>query len=166
MVALPFKHRLDGIARRQVCVFWHHKATICGIYDTRRSSIWRNSCICPSTSRSAHPARGHGCRPACLGRRGGRRIFEAGGCAAEAAVAVAASLAVVYPHMNSMGGDSFWLIAQAGQAPVAVDGCGRAAHGADLDLYKGHQALSCREPAPFGRTGVPVSCWLKTVGMR
>ena len=36
-----------------------------------------------------------------------------GGNAVEAMLAMAATIAVVYPHMNSLGGDGFWLIADA-----------------------------------------------------
>ena len=44
-----------------------------------------------------------------LAARAGADILADGGTAIEAAVATAAALAVVYPHMNSIGGDSFWL---------------------------------------------------------
>ena len=65
--------------------------------------------------------------PHFLAAQTGRQILEAGGTALEAAVATAASLAVVYPHMNAVGGDSFWLIKKKGCAPVGVLACGQAA---------------------------------------
>ena len=37
----------------------------------------------------------------------GRDVLAAGGSAIEAMVASAATIAVVYPHMNSIGGDGF-----------------------------------------------------------
>ena len=45
-----------------------------------------------------------------LAARTGLRILEEGGNAIEAMVAAAAAITVVYPHMNAMGGDNFWLI--------------------------------------------------------
>ncbi|MGR5063474.1 gamma-glutamyltransferase family protein [Photobacterium sp. DNB22_13_2] len=61
----------------------------------------------------------------------GQAVLEAGGTACEAMVAAAAAVAVYYPHMNGLGGDSFWLIAKANQAPIAIDGCGRSAMNID-----------------------------------
>ena len=40
----------------------------------------------------------------------GRSILAEGGNAVEAMVAMAATIAVVYPHMNHIGGDGFWLV--------------------------------------------------------
>ncbi len=37
-------------------------------------------------------------------------VLREGGSAIEAMVAAAATVAVVYPHMNGLGGDGFWLI--------------------------------------------------------
>ncbi|SQA97298.1 Putative gamma-glutamyltransferase ywrD [Cedecea neteri] len=37
-------------------------------------------------------------------------VLRHGGDAIEAMVAAAAAIAVVYPHMNGIGGDGFWLI--------------------------------------------------------
>ena len=45
-----------------------------------------------------------------LATKAGFDVLEAGGTAVEAMVAAAAQIAVVYPHMNSIGGDGFWLI--------------------------------------------------------
>ncbi|WP_163269526.1 gamma-glutamyltransferase family protein [Chelativorans alearense] len=70
----------------------------------------------------------------------GRDILESGGTAIEAMVAAAAAVAVVYPHMNGIGGDGFWIIQRAGEAPVGISGCGRAAELATADWYahRGH----------------------------
>ncbi len=58
----------------------------------------------------------------------GMQVLREGGSAVEAMVAAAATIAVVYPHMNSLGGDSFWLVDEPGLAePVAIDACGRSA---------------------------------------
>ena len=40
----------------------------------------------------------------------GRDVLVQGGNAIEAMVAMAATIPVVYPHMNAIGGDGFWLI--------------------------------------------------------
>jgi len=66
----------------------------------------------------------------------GQKILDAGGTASEAMVAAAAMITVQYPHMNSIGGDSFWLIAKKGQTPIAIDGCGAAAMNIDVDRYR------------------------------
>ena len=40
---------------------------------------------------------------------------------------MAATIAVVYPHMNAIGGDSFWIVKPAGKKPIGIDACGAAA---------------------------------------
>ncbi|MFW2354364.1 gamma-glutamyltransferase, partial [Hydrogenophaga sp.] len=45
-----------------------------------------------------------------LAAQAGRDVLRDGGNAVEAMVAAAAAIAVVYPHMNAIGGDGFWLI--------------------------------------------------------
>ena len=71
-----------------------------------------------------------------LASEAGLRVLREGGNAIEAMIAIAANLAVVYPHMNSIGGDGFWLISVDGKPPVAIDACGAAAKAATVDLYK------------------------------
>lgn len=71
-----------------------------------------------------------------LAAQAGADILRAGGSALEAAVAVAAALAVVYPHMNSIGGDSFWLVKRRHCKPVAVRACGQAASIASPSFYR------------------------------
>ncbi|WP_340680811.1 gamma-glutamyltransferase [Paraglaciecola sp.] len=74
----------------------------------------------------------------------GQNILENGGTAVEAMVAAAASISVVYPHMNSIGGDGFWLISEPGKTPVAIDACGSAAQQADLKYYSEFEAIPQR----------------------
>ncbi|CAH1659649.1 Oxamate amidohydrolase proenzyme [Hyphomicrobiales bacterium] len=71
-----------------------------------------------------------------LASEAGLRILRDGGNAVEAAVAMAATLAVVYPHMTGIGGDGFWIIVPPGGGPIAIDACGRAARAASIDLYR------------------------------
>lgn len=66
----------------------------------------------------------------------GQAILDAGGTASEAMVAAAAMVSVQYPHMNSIGGDGFWLICKAGEKPVAIDACGAAALNIDIESYR------------------------------
>lgn len=67
--------------------------------------------------------------------KAGVDVLEQGGTAIEAMVAAAAMIAVVYPHMNSIGGDGFWIIKKKGQAPVVIEACGQAAALASIDWY-------------------------------
>ena len=59
-----------------------------------------------------------------LASQAGLQILRDGGTAIEAAVACIACLAVLYPHMTGIGGDSFWLISQDESEPIAIDACG------------------------------------------
>jgi gamma-glutamyltranspeptidase/glutathione hydrolase len=73
-----------------------------------------------------------------LAAQAGAAVLRDGGNAVEAMVAAAAAIAVVYPHMNSIGGDGFWLIAEPGREPVAVRACGAAAGLATPAYYAAH----------------------------
>lgn len=72
----------------------------------------------------------------------GADVLASGGSAIEAMVAAAAAIAVVYPHMNSIGGDGFWLIHRKGEKPVAISACGQAAGLATPEFYAGHGHIS------------------------
>jgi gamma-glutamyltranspeptidase/glutathione hydrolase len=74
--------------------------------------------------------------PHALAAQSGARVLDEGGNAIEAALATAAMLTVVYPHMTGLGGDSFWLIAEPGHAPLTIDGAGRAGAGVSVSLYR------------------------------
>lgn len=65
----------------------------------------------------------------------GLKILEQGGCAVDAMIAAAAAITVLYPHMNSLAGDGFWIIHKPGEAPRAIDACGNAAQLASMDWY-------------------------------
>ena len=51
-----------------------------------------------------------------LASEAGQRVLADGGNAIEAIIAASAAIAVVYPHMNSLGGDNFFLIGDGGAA--------------------------------------------------
>lgn len=71
-------------------------------------------------------------------------VLRHGGDAIEAMVAAAATIAVVYPHMNGIGGDGFWLIVPPRGEPVAIDASGAAGSLASLDFYRGAKAIPHR----------------------
>lgn len=80
-----------------------------------------------------------------LATAAGAKILAQGGNAFDAAVAVSATLAVVYPHMTSVGGDSFWLTWQHEERKVqAYNGSGRTGHQVTRDLYAGRDAIPQR----------------------
>src|SRR5437016_13431467 len=66
----------------------------------------------------------------------GLAALRAGGNALDAAIAAAATIAVVYPHMNGVGGDNVWLIHDAGAGRLtALCGIGRSARAASIEWY-------------------------------
>ena len=73
--------------------------------------------------------------PHALAAQAAVAILREGGNAIEAMLAAASTIAVVYPHMNGIGGDGFWLVAHPDEAPVAIDASGPAAQGASIALY-------------------------------
>ncbi|MFT4267255.1 MAG: gamma-glutamyltransferase [Xenophilus sp.] len=81
-------------------------------------------------------SRGSAVAPHALAAQSALGVLREGGNAVEAMVAAAATIAVVYPHMNSIGGDGFWLIARAGEAPRGLEGCGAAAAAATIARYR------------------------------
>ena len=80
-----------------------------------------------------------------LASEAGRAVLEEGGNAIEAMVAMAATVAVVYPHANGIGGDGFWLVRTPDSRVHYVEACGPAGALATIARYK---ALECeRIPA-------------------
>lgn len=83
-----------------------------------------------------------------LASQAGLDVLRDGGNAIEAMIAAASTIAVVYPHMNGLGGDGFWLIGRPGEKVTAIQGCGRSAGLAERDWYKdqGHNEIPSRGP--------------------
>ncbi len=102
-----------------------------------------------------------------LASEAGVRVLRDGGNAIEAAVAMAANLAVVYPHMTSIGGDGFWLIAPKGGRPIAVDACGGAAKAATAEMYasQGHATIPQRGPLAANTVAGTLSGWAEALAI-
>jgi gamma-glutamyltranspeptidase/glutathione hydrolase len=80
-----------------------------------------------------------------LATAAGARVLAQGGNAFDAAVAVSACLAVVYPHMTGIGGDSFWLAYHAAEGKVrGYNASGRSGYSAKPELYAGLDAIPHR----------------------
>jgi gamma-glutamyltranspeptidase/glutathione hydrolase len=94
-----------------------------------------------------------------LASQAGLDILKDGGDAVAAAVAVAACLAVVYPHMTGIGGDGFWLIAEPDGRTWAIDACGRSGAQAQLPLYAGLTAIPWRGPLAANTVAGTISGW-------
>ncbi|WP_312758380.1 gamma-glutamyltransferase family protein [Pantoea brenneri] len=86
-------------------------------------------------------------------------VLRDGGSAIEAMVAAASTIAVVYPHMNGLGGDGFWLIMPPGGDPVAIDASGAAGSLAHFDFYGDHQQIPHRGPKAALTVAGTVSGW-------
>ncbi|MBI2469234.1 MAG: gamma-glutamyltransferase [Candidatus Rokubacteria bacterium] len=106
--------------------------------------------------------------PAARGRRGavasphplateaGLAVLRRGGTAVDAAVAAGATLAVVYPHMTGLGGDSFWLVWDArGGRLRGVQACGPAAGLATPALYRDRGLAEIPARGPLAALTVP-----------
>ena len=110
---------------------------------------------------TARARRGMVTSPHHLASEAGVRVLRDGGNAIEAATATIATLSVVYPHMNGIGGDGFWLIAAPGAAPVAVEACGPAAAAATPKVYADHglDAVPWRGPLAANTVAGTVGGW-------
>ncbi len=97
-----------------------------------------------------------------LAAQAGLRVLQGGGNAVEAMVAAAAAISVVYPHMNGIGGDGFWLIDAPGwDQPKAIMGVGRAAQAATREWYTGQRvdAIPGRGPLAANTVAGTISGW-------
>jgi oxamate amidohydrolase len=95
---------------------------------------------------SAGHRRGVAAAPHHAAAEAGRAVLAEGGNAIEAMVAMAATIAAVYPHMNHVGGDGFWLLRERNGRMRALMAAGRAADRARLDLYRDHETIPARGP--------------------
>jgi oxamate amidohydrolase len=96
---------------------------------------------------SAGHRRGVVCAPHFSAVEDGRAVLAEGGNALEAMVAMAATMAAVYPHMNHLGGDGFWLIREPSGRVRAFMAAGPAGHNARPELYReNHETIPPRGP--------------------
>lgn len=96
-----------------------------------------------------------------LASQAGYEVLRAGGNAVDAAVTMAAILAVVRPHMNSVGGDVFALFYDAESSSTqALNASGRAAAGATPQFFADQGITRMPGSGPLSVT-VPgaVSAW-------
>ena len=106
--------------------------------------------------------RGVVCAPHSAAVEDGRAIFAEGGNAIEAMLAMAASIAAVYPHMNHIGGDGFWLIREPSGRVRALMGTGRAGNKATAALYReaGYDEIPARGPLAALTVPGAVAAWM------
>src|SRR5688572_8168409 len=90
----------------------------------------------------------------------GRAVLAEGGNALEAMVAMAASIAVVYPHMNGIGGDGFWLVREPSGRIRALMAGGRAGSLARPELYRDHDVIPSRGPLAALTVPAAISGWM------
>ena len=110
------------------------------------------------TVRSTH---GMAVAPHALASQSALAVLRDGGNAIEAMVAAAATISVVYPHMNGIGGDAFWLIVPPTGDAVAIDAAGPAAARASLDLYaqNGLSAIPMRGALSMNTVAGAIGSW-------
>jgi oxamate amidohydrolase len=106
--------------------------------------------------------RGVVCAPHAAAVEAGRAVLADGGNALEAMVAMAATIAVVYPHMNHLGGDGFWLVREPSGKIRALMAAGAAGARATADLYReaGHDTIPARGPLAALTVPGAVAGWM------
>ena len=116
---------------------------------------------------TARATRGMVVAPHHLAAQAGLAVLREGGNAIEAMIAAASTIMVVYPHMNALGGDNFWLVSEDGRPPLGVDACGAAAAMASPEYYdsEGHQAIPARGPLAALTVAGAVSGWQEALRM-
>jgi len=107
--------------------------------------------------------RGVVCAPHAAAAEAGRAILGEGGNALEAMVAMAASIAAVYPHMNHLGGDGFWLVREPNRRVRAIMAAGPAGSLATPALYRQHEAIPSRGPLAALTVPGAVGGWMLAV---
>src|SRR4029450_4075215 len=120
---------------------------------------------------STRGRRGMAVAPHALASQSALDVLREGGNAIEAMIAAAATIAVVYPHMNAIGGDSFWVVHNPGKAPGGVGARGgglgraRAVSGWGAPTLRSRRTLKGRIPLKrlladaiyYAENGIPVT---------
>src|SRR5215470_3507351 len=95
---------------------------------------------------SAGHRRGVVAAPHAAAVEAGRLVLAEGGNALEAMIAMAAAIAAVYPHMNHLGGDGFWLVREPNGRLRALMSPGAAGANARPELYREYETIPPRGP--------------------
>ncbi|MFV0279345.1 MAG: gamma-glutamyltransferase family protein [Rhodoblastus sp.] len=85
----------------------------------------------------------------------GKAVLAEGGNAVEAMLAMAATIAVVYPHMNGIGGDAFWTIREPGGRVLAIEACGYAGAKATIARFRADEHEIVPRRGPLAALSVP-----------
>ncbi|XP_074525124.1 glutathione hydrolase-like YwrD proenzyme isoform X2 [Halichoeres trimaculatus] len=112
----------------------------------------------------------HGCVASSqtLASNAGLDILKRGGNAADAAVAIAAALAVTEPLSTGPGGDAFCLFYNEHTREIrGINGSGRSPKAQTLDFLEGRGYTAEAPPSPFDALNITVpgapACWCDTV---
>ncbi|MFD2701389.1 gamma-glutamyltransferase [Paenibacillus shunpengii] len=100
--------------------------------------------------------------PHYLASSAGARMLADGGNAYDAAIAVSAALAVVYPHMTGLGGDSFFLTYNAASGELSgYNGSGRSPAMLTREMFEQMQLRSIPQRGVLSALTVPgmVDAW-------
>ena len=90
-----------------------------------------------------------------LAAQAGRDVLAEGGNAIEAMIAMAAAIPVVYPHMNAIGGDGFWLVREPKGRVRAFEACGPAGAKATVARYQRREYETIPPRGPDAALTVP-----------
>ena len=117
------------------------------------------------TSYTSGHRRGVAAAPHHAAAEAGRLVLADGGNALEAMVAMAASIAAVYPHMTHIGGDGFWVVREPNGRVRAIMAPGPAGANATAAFYRerGYDAIPAR--GPFAALTVPgaIGGWMQAL---
>ena len=110
---------------------------------------------------TSRATRGMATAPHSLASESAVAVLREGGNAIEAMIAAAATASVVYPHMNGIGGDAFWLVHEPGKLVTTIDACGPAAMAASRAWYAAHAvtAIPTRGPLAANTVAGTIAGW-------
>jgi gamma-glutamyltranspeptidase len=90
----------------------------------------------------------------------GRAVLAENGNALEAMVAMAATVAAVYPHMSHLGGDGVWLVREPSGRLRALMAVGRSGANAWRELYRDYETIPPRGPLAALTVPGAVAGWM------
>lgn len=102
--------------------------------------------------------------PHYLASQAGLKVLQEGGNAVEAAIAAASTIGVVYPHMNGIGGDNFWLVYNAKKKELkGLNSSGRSGENATISFYEnqGYTKIPSRGALAANTVPAAVAGWEK-----